>query len=101
YLRWGSGGRRGRVVGGDRGKPGYDLRGHGEVRIGGRLPGPVLEPRGAVPMAPAEHAEHHPAIVPPPDHAVGRQRIGAIALVAVDGRGGEGSRRARMDEKPR
>ena len=34
----------------------------------------------------AEHAHHDAAIVARPDGAVGRQRIGAVALVAVDGR---------------
>ena len=42
---------------------------------------------------------HDAAIVAAPDGAVGRQRIGAVALVAVDGRRGEGGGRARMREQ--
>jgi hypothetical protein len=37
----------------------------------------------------AEHAHHHAAIVTRPDRAIGRERIGPVALVAVDGRCGE------------
>ncbi len=48
----------------------------------------------------AEHAHHHAAAVVRPDGAVGRQRIGAVALVAVDGRGGEGGRTFRMLQQP-
>ena len=38
---------------------------------------------------PAEHADHDAAVVAAPDRAIRRQRIGAVALVAVDGRRGE------------
>src|SRR5262245_31044344 len=77
---------------------GDDLRGHVEIGIGGGLAHAVLEPRRGV-ASRAEHADHHPAIVVAPDGAVRRQRVAAIALVAVDRGRGEGGGRARMREQ--
>ena len=48
----------------------------------------------------AEHADHDATIVASPDRTVGRERIGPIALVAVDGWGRENRRCARMSQQP-
>src|SRR3546814_15311370 len=39
---------------------------------------------------------HHATVVATPDRAVGRQRIGAVAAIGIDGRRGEGGRGRRM-----
>src|SRR5689334_18838785 len=58
--------------------------------------------RGGIARLP-EHADHDTAIVAAPGGAVRRQRIGAIALVAVDGwrgeRGGRSCVRKQTAEK--
>src|SRR5262245_4198805 len=78
---------------------GDDLRGHVEIRIRGRLTDAVFEPRRLITL-PAKRTDHYAAIVVAPDHAIGRQRIGAIALVAVDRRRREGRCCTRMRKQP-
>src|SRR6185312_4921046 len=77
---------------------GEDLRSHVEIGIGGGLADAVLQPCCGIPGRP-EHADHYAAIVAAPDGAIRRQRIGAVALVAVDGRRREHGRGAGMREK--
>ena len=76
-----------------------NLRGHVEIRIGRGLADPVFQPGRGIAGA-AEHADHDAAVVAPPDRAVRRQRIGTIALVAVDGRRREHRRGAGMLQQP-
>ena len=69
-------------------KAGVNLRRHIEIRIGGGLADPVLQMRRRI-AGPSKHPHHDAAIVARPHRAIGRQRIGPIALIAVDGRRGE------------
>src|SRR5687768_14101977 len=66
---------------------GDDLRGEIEVGVGRRLADAVLEPRGRIAGA-AEHADHGAAVIEAPAGAVGRERVGLEAPVAVDRRRG-------------
>ena len=47
----------------------------------------------------ADDPHHHAAVVARPDRPVGRQRIGLVALVAVDRRRGERRSRATVREQ--
>ena len=81
-------------------QPAHDLARHVEVGVGRRLADPVFQVRRGIARA-AQHAHHDAAVVAPPGGAVGRQREGAVALVAVQGRRAEGGRPACMGEQAR
>ena len=76
-----------------------DLGGHVEIGIGGGLSDPIFQPGRGIVSA-AEHAHHHAPVVASPDRTVRRQRIRAIALIAVDGRRREHGRCASMLQQP-
>ena len=84
---------------GDAVEPRIDLRSNVEIGIGRGLADAVLQARRRV-ARPAEHAHHHAAIVARPDGAVRRERIGPVALVAVDRRRGENRGGARVSQQP-
>src|SRR5437868_15528422 len=75
-----------------------DLGGEIEIRIRRRLADAVLDARAACARR-ADHAQERAAVLLAPDQSIRRERVGAIALVAVDGRRAEGACRARMGEK--
>src|SRR5262249_45717664 len=87
-IFWKQGGRRfvGRVGRGPRiqparnaVEPGINLRSEIEIRICRWLADPVFKTgRGITRLA--EYANHHAAVVAPPDGTIRRKRIGAIAL---------------------
>ena len=79
--------------------PAGDLRREIEIRIGRRLADAVFQMCRRIALL-ADHPHHHAAIVLPPDHPVGRERIGAVALVAVHRRRGERRRGPRIGEQP-
>ena len=79
-------------------RPAWICEAHVEIGIGRRLADAVLQARRRIASL-AEHAHHHAAIVARPDRAIGRERVGPVALVAVDGRRGESRGRVRVREQ--
>ena len=76
-----------------------DLRGDAEIQVlATRFADAVLQ-QGRRIAGRREHAHHHAAIVARPDRAIGRERIGPVALVAVDGRRSGSRGRVRVREQ--
>src|SRR5262249_56011635 len=96
----GGGGGGGGELAGNPMEAGVDRGGEIEIGVGGGLAGGVLEPRCRVPGT-ADRADQRAAVVASPDHPVGREGVGAIALVAVDGRRRERRGAARVRQQPR
>ena len=59
-----------------------------KVGIGGGISDPVLDPGTGI-GGTADHTKHRSAVSEPPTGAIGRQRVGPVTLVPVDGRCGQ------------
>src|SRR5262249_48246988 len=76
-----------------------DLRSHIEVTIGCGFPPPIFEARGRFAPSP-DYPNQRPFIVPAPNDTIGREGMGPVALVPIDGRGGERGGSARVRQQP-